>query len=127
MRGKDRDVVIAKLKVALEPVPDVASVETQPKRTKVAQGNKGDHHQSINFAVYTKRSLVSGSNYLEFELTRKDHMKPGPHAKHFIVTACFKTPPPGLLSEAWRVWYRTCFADAVLPGLLIEHHKVAAA
>ena len=72
---------------ALAATPDVESVAW--KTSKTFQGNIGYHYMERNILVY-----VSGSarTPIEFQLTRKNHMKDMPRTP-FTVTALFKEPP----------------------------------
>ena len=56
--------VIRKFRHALLGVPGVTKVALQ-------QNNGGSHYQENNFVVYTEKS---GQHWMEFELTRNDHM-----------------------------------------------------
>lgn len=111
--------VIRKFRQALLAVDGITLVQLHPKGTKAEQKNIGDHYQDQNFAVYTYKT---GTHWMEFELTRKDHMT---GADNFTVTACFKLPKREYVPEAWRVLTEVCLPSALLPDVVVKNHRKA--
>ena len=112
---------IRKFRHALLAVPGVTQVTLHPECTKKQQNNGGSHYQEHNFVVYTEKS---GRHWMEFELTRNDHMS-GDH--NFTVTACFKQPRREHVPEAWRVLTHACRSNALLPTVVAMNYRKAIA
>ena len=100
--------------------PDVTQVTRHPAETKTFQGNPGNHYQERNFVVATERT---GTHYIEFELTRNDHMK-DPDAP-FTVTAMFKGPPVTYVEEAWRILRGACYDNCLRSAIVDRNHEEA--
>jgi len=111
-RGLPEDV-IERFRQSLIAVPGVDRVELHPKGSKATQGNHGEHYQAHNFAVFSKQN---SNSFMEFELTRHQHMETEP----FTVTALFKTPKPSLIPEAWRILRAACMGKELLPEWVNE-------
>ena len=67
--------------------------------TKSSQGNVGSHHMERNIKVYS--ALCGQGRFLEFEVTRNNHMVS--EKVPYTVSVCFKGPQPDLVPEAWRI------------------------
>ena len=102
--------VIRNFRIALLEVPGVTQVALHPKGNKTQQGNFGSHYQHHNFVVTTRKTQ---RKWIEFELTRHNHMNAGP----FTVSAMFKTPPHEFVPEAWRVLRAACQGKELLPNV----------
>ena len=76
-------------------------------------------NQPHNFAVY---AVDSGTKYLEFELTRNQHLD---NAATFTVSALFKMPPKHLAKDAWRILCDACTANALLPEIVNQNYSKA--
>ena len=113
--------VIRKFRHALLAVPGVTQVTLHPEGTKKQQNNGGSHYQEHNFVVYTEKS---GQHWMEFELTRNDHMSGN---YNFTVTACFKQPRREHVPEAWRVLTHACRSNALLPTVVDMNYRKAIA
>ena len=91
---------------------------------KTSQGNIGDHYMDRNILVYSNRcGPGSASSRIEFELTRHNHMKST--NMPFTVSACFKTPPPELRAEAWRILLRVTAGKELLPDHVQKYAREA--
>ena len=91
----------------------------QYNSTKASQGNRGDHYMEQNILVH-----MSGfpNKPVEFELTRHQHMK-ATAGRAFTVTACFKTPPPGMEEVAWQVLLRITRGKELCPPWVQEYAR----
>jgi len=105
--------VIESFRQSLTAVPGVMKVELHPKGSKHDQGNPGNHYQDHNFAVYSNKLP---NTYMEFELTRNQHMENRP----FTVSAMYKNPTWNLIPEAWRILRAACQGKELLPDLVAD-------
>ena len=91
--------------------------------TKKSQGNPGKHYIQQNVKVWVPGYA---STPLEFQLTRNQHMEPGP-GRPFTVTACFKEPPAHLHADAWRILLHIVQGRELLPEHARPYAKQAGA
>ena len=112
----DPSVVIASFRQSLLEVPGVRRVDWHPAGSKEQQGNVGNHYQAHNFAVY---SHEDPKIFLEFELTRNNHMADMTN-RSFTVTAMYKNPPHHMIPEAFRILRKACAGKELLPTLVDE-------
>ena len=82
---------------ALKKVAGVRDVAWQS--SKSSQQNFGSHHMEQNIKVYSE--LCGKGRFLEFEVTRNQHMSSD--KVPYAVSVCFKGPQPDLVPEAWRI------------------------
>ena len=104
----------------LEAVPLV--VEVNWHSSKTSQKNVGNHDCERNLIVYSGISPDSARRPIEFELTRHQHKKEVTGAP-MTLTAMFKDPPKGLLSEAWRILLAVTKDKQLLPDHVEDYRK----
>ena len=100
---------------ALAAAPYVEKVEW--KESKTSQGNEGNHYMEQNIKVFV---VGFPKMPLEFELSRHDHMKEKLGVNK-TVTALFKTPPPALVGDAWRILMHVVRGKELLPSHAQEY------
>ena len=71
--------------------------------TKTEQGNIGKHESERNIKVFPFQpgALAGKKRFLEFEVTRNDHMSENAPCRK-TVTVMFKDPPGDLVPVAWN-------------------------
>ena len=89
--------------------------------SKASQGNVGKHQMEQNVKVWVPGYA---STPLEFQLTRNQHVEPGP-GHPFTVTACFKEPPAHLHADAWRILLHIVQGRELLPEHARQYAKRA--
>ena len=107
------EMVVTAFRQSLTAVPGVDRVDLHPKGSKTHQGNLGNHYQDHSFAVF---SLKNPKVFIEFELTRHQHI----NEKPFTVTARYKNPIKALIPEAWRILRIACQGKELLPDWVNE-------
>ena len=111
------EMVVNAFRQSLTAVRGVDRVELHPKGSKTQQGNHGKHYQDHNFAVFSSKNPKV---FMEFELTRHQHMDKEP----FTVTALYKNPIKPLIPEAWRILRSACQGKELLPDWVVKMEQI---
>ena len=89
--------------------------------SKSSQGNLGDHISERNIKVFPYQPGVprAKQRYVEFELTRNDHMSENAPCPT-TVTVMFKDPAKQLVVQAWQILRHVCRGKELFPAKVDE-------